>query len=324
MRILVTAQSVAASPDALAALRAAGHDVVVRRTPQPYDEDWLVAEVGDVDALVVAMEPVTARVLAAAPRLKIVARPGVGYDTVDLDVATRRGVVVTIADGTNHQSVADFTFGLMLEAARGIAAAADGVRRGGWERVVGTEVWNKTLAVIGLGRIGRAVAVRARGFDMRVLAVVRREDRAFADRHGIAFASFDDALAEADFLSLHAPLTPQTENLVDARALARMKRGAYLINTSRGGLVDERALADAVREGRLAGAAVDVLRVQGAGSPSPLIGVPNVVVTPHMATLTREAASRVAASVVDSLLAALDGRRPEHVVNPAVYDRPST
>jgi D-3-phosphoglycerate dehydrogenase len=318
-RILVTARSVANSSAALALMRAAGHEVVVENSPVPFDPAWIAQRMRGIDALVFAMEPVSAAALEQADRLRIIARPGVGYDTVDIDAATRKGVIVTVAAGTNDQSVADFTFGLLLQATRGIATAADSVRQGGWERVTGTEAWGKTLAVIGLGRIGKGVARRARGFDMQVIAVAPRPDHEFARQHGIRYASFEEAIEQADFVSLHAPLNTSTANLIDARALARMKRGAYLVNTSRGGLVDEQALAAAVRDGHLAGAAVDVLCVQGAGSPSPLIGLPNVIVTPHMATFTHESIERVAMSVAHSVVAALQGEQPEHVVNPAAW-----
>lgn len=318
-RILVTARSVANSPTALETMRAAGHEVVVKTSPVPFDPAWIAEQMRGIDALVFAMEPVTAAALEAADRLQVIARPGVGFDTVDLEAATRKRVIVTVANGTNDQSVADFTFGLLLEATRGIAIAAETVRQKGWERVTGTEAWGKTLAVVGLGRIGKGVARRARGFDMQVLAVSPRPDEEFARQHGVRHVSFDEALEQADFLSLHAPLTPETENLLDARALARMKRGAYVINTSRGGLIDEQALADAVRSGHIAGAAVDVLRQQGAGSTSPLIGVPGIIVTPHMATFTREATERVAMSVAQSVIRALRGEKPEFVVNPAAW-----
>ena len=319
-KILVTARSVANTPAALEAMRGAGHEVLVKASPSPFDPAWIAAQMAGIDALVFAMEPVSAAALEWADRLRVIARPGVGYDTVDIEAATRRGVIVTVAAGTNDQSVADFTFGLLLEATRGIAIAAESVRQKGWERVTGTEAWGKTLAIVGMGRIGQGVAKRARGFDMKILAVSPRRDEAFAREHGIHYVTLDEALAQADFLSLHAPLTPATENLIDASALARMKRGAYLINTSRGGLIDEQALALAVRSGHLGGAAVDVLRAQGAGSPSPLIGLPGIIVTPHMATFTRESSERVAMSVAHSVIDALGAVRPEHVVNPSAWD----
>jgi phosphoglycerate dehydrogenase-like enzyme len=318
-KVLVTAKSVSGCEAAVQSMRDAGCEVVIEATPQPFDEDRLIELIErtrDVAGLVFAMEPVSDRLLARASALKVIARPGVGYDNVDIGAATRRGIPVTIAAGANDQSVADFTFGLLLMSARGLMDGALSVQRGGWERSTGTEVWRKTLAIVGLGRIGQGVAKRARGFDMRVLAVSRRRDDAFAAAHGIEFVELDQALREADFLSLHAPLTAETENLIDAKALAAMKRGATLINTSRGGLVDEPALAAAVRSGHLAGAAVDVLRIQGAGSASPLIGVPGIVVTPHMASFSRDAMERVALSVARSVIAALKGDRPSGLVNP--------
>lgn len=319
-KVLVTAGSVKGCEPALQLMRDAGCEVQLAAPPLPLDEDWLLAQSRDVAALIFAMEPVSARLLANAPQLRIVARPGVGYDTVDLDAATRQGVAVTIAEGTNHESVADFTFALLLGAARGLLPAADSVQQQGWTRVTGTEAWGKTLALVGLGRIGQAVARRARGFDMRVLAVSRQHDEALARHLGITYVDLHTALREADFLSLHAPLTPQTANLLNAGAIARMKPGAYLVNTSRGGLVDEAALAAAVRSGHLAGAAVDVLRQQGAGSTSPLIGVPGIVVTPHMGTFSREAMHRVAMAAAKAVVTRLQGGRPAGLVNPQALD----
>ena len=322
-KVLVTAGSVAGSAAALRAMRDAGCELLVQNTPSPLDEAWLLTQVRDVDGLIVAMEPLTRRVLDAAPRLRVIARPGVGHDTIDVAAATQRGIAGTIAAGANDQSVADFTIGLLLASARGIADAAASVQRHGWERTVGTEVWRKTLAVVGLGRIGMNVARRARGFDMRVLAVARHPDQDFAAQHGVEFVTMERALAQADFVSLHLPLTPDTENLIDEHALASMKRGAYLINTSRGGLVDEAALAMAVRRGHLAGAAVDVLRVQGERSPSVLIGVPGILVTPHMASFSRESMERVAMSAAQSIVAVLKGERPAGLVNPEAYADPN-
>jgi D-3-phosphoglycerate dehydrogenase len=320
-KVVVTAGSVKGSPTALDVMRSAGCEVVLGTTPAPIDETRLIEQTRDVDALIFAMEPVSAQLLDAAQRLKVIARPGVGFDTVDLPAATRKGVVVTIAAGANDQSVADFTIGLLLAATRGIVHAAQSVQGNEWDRVTGTEAWGKTLAVIGLGRIGRGVAKRARGFDMRILAVTAHPDHAFGQANGITFVTLDQALREADFVSLHAPLTAQTAGMINERTIALMKKGAYLVNTSRGGLIDEEALAVAVKSGHLAGAAVDVLRVQGRNSPSPLIGVPGIIVTPHMAAFSREATERVAMSAAASVVAVLKGQRPEGVVNPGVYEQ---
>jgi phosphoglycerate dehydrogenase-like enzyme len=318
-KVLITAKLVSDSAAALQYMRDAGCVIQVETTKWPCDEDWLIEMSRDKAALVFTMEPVSSRLFYAAPHLKVIARPGVGYDTVDIVAANGRGVAVTIAAGANHQSVADFAMGLLLMAARGIGTAANSVSRGGWERVIGTEVWRKTLAIVGLGRIGRAVAMRAVGFDMRVLLVSRHQDLEFASKHGFEFVTLDRALREADFVSLHVPLNAETADLINANTIASMKPGAYLINTSRGGLVDETALAAAVRGGHLAGAAVDVLRQPGANNGSPLIGVPGVIVTPHMASYGREAMDRVAMSVAHSLVGVLRGERPASVINPEIF-----
>ncbi len=316
-KVLITAASVKGYAPALQMMRDAGCELVLETTPSTLTEAWSIDKVRDIAALVFAMEPVSARVLEAAPQLRVIARPGVGYDTIDMAVATRRKIAVTIAAGTNDQSVADHAFGLLLMAARGLVTAVNSVQAHGWERPTGVDVWRKTLAVIGHGRIGQAIARRARGFDMRVLVVTPRPG---PQAEGIEYVSLDEALAQADFVSLSAPLTPATESLLNAASIAKMKPGAILVNTGRGGLIDEAALAEAVRSGHLAGAAVDVLRQQGANSPSPLIGVPGILVTPHMGSLTRETMQRVGLSVATSVIAALRGERPAHVVNPEVYD----
>ncbi len=316
-KVLITAASVKGHAPALQMMRDAGCELVLETTPSPLTEEWSIDKVRGIAALVVAMEPVSARVLEAAPQLRVIARPGVGYDTIDMAAATRRRVVVTVAAGTNDQSVADHAFGLLLMAARGLVGAVNSVQAHGWDRPTGVDIWRKTLAVVGYGRIGQAIARRARGFDMRVLVVTPRPG---PQEEGIEYVSLDQALAQADFVSLSAPLTPATENLINAATIAKMKPGAILVNTARGGLIDEAALAEAVRSGHLAGAAVDVLRQQGANSPSPLIGVPGILVTPHMGSLTRETMQRVGLSVATSVIAALRGERPAHVVNPEVYD----
>jgi phosphoglycerate dehydrogenase-like enzyme len=237
---------------------------------------------------------------------------------VDLKACTERRIPVTISP-VNDQSVADFALWLMLDVARGITTAVNGVQAHGWERVTGRELWRKTLTIVGLGRIGRGLAQRARGFEMRVLAVDDHRDAAYAAQHGIEYVSLEDGLRAGDFISLHVPLTPATEALINAGRLALMKRGAFLINTARGGLLDEAAVVAAVKRGQLGGAAVDVLRQQGANSASPLIGVPGIIVTPHMATFTVESMQRVAMSVAHNILAVFAGGRPEGVVNPEVY-----
>lgn len=318
-RVLITAKSVSSSKAAMHLLLDAGCDVEILDSTPPFDEDLLIRHSRDKNALIFTMEPTTARLIDAATELSVIARPGVGFDTVDIGACNRRGVAVTVAAGCNDQSVADFAMGLLIMAARQIAAAAQATQERKWERYVGSEVWGKTLTIIGLGRIGKNLARRARGFDMRVLAVTRSGSNNFAAQHGIEVVDLETGLQEADFVSLHTPLTPATVKLMNERTIGLMKPGAFLINTARGDIVDETALAAAVRSGQLGGAAVDVLKTQGAGTPSELIGIPGIIVTPHMATFASEAMARVAVSAANSVVKVLRGERPENIVNPEIY-----
>jgi phosphoglycerate dehydrogenase-like enzyme len=294
---------------------------VVHRIPPTgrYTEDELLALLPGVAATVASAEPYTRRVLAGALDLRIIARVGVGYDAIDLAAATEHGVAVTTTPGTNEKAVADFAFGLILTVARAIPANMVAVREGRWQRVVGPDVAGATIGIVGLGLIGKEVAQRARGFDMRILAYDVQRDEAFARATGVEYRDLDDVMTEADFVTVHVPLMPQTRHLIDAGRLARMRPTAYLINTSRGGTVDEAALLAALQAGHLAGAALDVF---GAEPPwgSPLLDLPNIIATPHVAGIShgsREAMLRMACR---GIVRRLRGEPPDGLVNAAVLD----
>ncbi len=259
-------------------------------------------------------------VLDRAARLRAVAKLGAGLDTVDVAAATRRRIPVFHTPGANNQAVADHTFALILALARRILACDRGLRAKRWEhtRILGVEIWKKTLGLIGLGAIGRCVALRAKGFAMHVLAYDPFWPEAFAAEHGIERVGVEELLARADIVSLHVPLTPETRHLIDARALARMKPGAFLINCSRGGIVCEADLAAALREGRIAGAGLDVFEEEPPLS-SPLLGLDNVVLTPHTAAFTYEGMNNMSTGIVEQILALVRGERPRHTVNPEVF-----
>jgi len=297
-------------------LRTAGHDVTVGEAGLT-DPAF---EPGAVDALVVLLtERVDAALLARCPRLRIVANVAVGVDNVDLAACAARGVVVTHTPGVLTEATADFAFGLVLAAARRIAEGDRMVRGGEWtgwspRLLLGARVHGATLGVVGLGRIGRAMARRARGFGMQVLYTQRNRlppemERALGARH----VDLDGLFALADVVSLHCPLTPETRHLVDARRLALMKPGALLVNTARGGCVDEAALAEALARGPLAGAALDVFEDEPRVNAS-LLARPNVVLTPHVASAelpTREAMAEMAADEVVAYLR--DGIAPHAI-----------
>src|SRR5438477_6882320 len=262
-------------------------------------KDTLNAEIADADALIVrSATKVTAELLDRAKKLRAVGRAGVGVDNIDLDEATKRGVLVMSTPGGNAISVAEHTFALLLALARQVPRLDKAIDEGRWEKssAAGTEVRGKTLGSSGLGRIGSEVAVRAEAFDMRVLAYDPYISEAAAHEISVELVPLEKLLAESDFVSLHTALSPATQNLINAATIQKMKKGARLINTARGELIDEAALADALRSGKFAGAAVDVF-MEEPPTNSPLVGLPNVIATPHVAGSTAEAQEEVGTQV---------------------------
>ena len=306
-------------PDAQAALRRVA-TVQTYRGPQPIPRPTLLAGVRRADGLLCLLtERIDAALLAAAPRLRAVANCAVGYDNVDLHAAAARGIVVTNTPDVLTETSADLAWALLLAAARRIAEGDRLVRAGRWwgwapDLLLGTDVHGATLGVVGLGRIGAAVARRAAGFGMRVLYWQRH--RLAAPPAGAAYVPLARLLASADLVSLHVPLTPETHHLMGARELARMKRSAVLVNTSRGPVVDERALVAALRARRIAGAGLDVYEHEPA-VPRTLRTLPNVVLTPHIGSATTATRGRMAARAARNLAAALAGREPPNRVLPA-------
>jgi phosphoglycerate dehydrogenase-like enzyme len=256
-----------------------------------------------IAAMLAGGERMTPELFAIAPALRVIARTGVGYDLIDLPAATTHRVAVTITPGTNQESVAEQTFALLLALTRRIAANDRVIHAGGWDRTLVAPLRGLTLGLIGMGRIGRAVAVRAAAFRMRLVAHDTVLDAEFDRRHGIQRLALEELLAAADVVSLHLPLTDSTRGLVDRQFLARMRPGSYLINTARGGLVVEADLREALLSGHLAGAGLDVLNHEPPDPGNPLLGLPNVVLSPHIAgtdTLAmREMAELAATTIVE-------------------------
>ncbi|HUL16581.1 MAG TPA: phosphoglycerate dehydrogenase [Terriglobales bacterium] len=273
-------------------LKQAGLNVVLTT------KETIGKELADADALIVrSATRVTPDLLAKAPRLRAVGRAGVGTDNIDLQEATRRGVLVMSTPGGNAVSVAEHTFALMLSLARQVPRLDNALREGRWEKSSsGTEVRGKTIGLIGLGRIGSEVAKRAEAFDMRVIAYDPYISETAAKELQVELVSLDKLLAESDFISLHTALSPATQNMINAASIERMKKGARIINAARGELIDEPALSEAIKTGRLGGAAIDVFNEEPPKN-SPLVGLPNVIATPHIAGSTQEAQEEVGTQV---------------------------
>jgi D-3-phosphoglycerate dehydrogenase / 2-oxoglutarate reductase len=276
---------------------------------QPFDAARLAELAADADGLILGLDACDASVFAAAPRLRVVARFGVGTERVDLAAAARHGVTVTNTPGANTIAVAELTIALMLCLARDLPAHVAATREGGWRRTPGWELAGKTLGLVGLGQIGRAVAQRARAFDMHVLA----HDPYAPAVPDVERVELTELWPRADVISLHLALHAATRHLIDAAVLARCKPSAVLVNTARGGLVDEAALAAALRGGQLAGAAADAFdREPPTGSP--LLSLPNFVPTPHLGAATVEATLHMGVAAATDVVAVLTGGEPRHAV----------
>ena len=295
---------------------ALGDAVEVRWVDGP-DRPKLLAAVADADALLVrSATTVDAEVIAAAPKLKIVARAGVGLDNVDVDAATAAGVLVVNAPTSNIHSAAEHAVALMLAAARQIPAADATLREHTWKRSKfnGTEIFGKTVGVVGLGRIGQLVAQRLAAFGTHVIAYDPYVPPARAAQLGIELLSLDELLPRADFISVHLPKTPETAGLLGKEALAKTKPGVIIVNAARGGLIDEAALADAIKSGHVRGAGLDVFSTEPC-TDSPLFELPEVVVTPHLGASTAEAQDRAGTDVAESVKLALAGEFVPDAVN---------
>jgi D-3-phosphoglycerate dehydrogenase len=281
-------------------------------------EAALIDACRDAHAILARLGTVTRRVIENAPHLRIVARHGVGVDAVDLDAATERGVVVTTTGSENAAAVAEYTFALLLALVRHVVRADTTMREGAWDRepLVGAELDGATMGVIGYGAIGRRVARQALGFGMHVLA---HDAASPVVEAGVTMTSLDDLLAQSDVVSLHTRFVPGNAHLLDARAFARMKPGAYLVNTARGELVDETALIAALSRGTLRGAALDTYEREPLAKESPLRRMPNVVLSPHVAGQTEAALRRVGIAAAQCILDELAGRMPQFVYNAEAY-----
>lgn len=289
-----------------ARLQEAGY-VPIRFKQLKVSEEDILSKVGpNTIGIITGLEPITPEVMDAAPNLKVIAKHGIGVDNIDLLAAKTRGIGVYNAPGSNADAVADLTIGLMFVLARDIIRANQIVLEGSWPRQFGSSVWGATLGVLGLGAIGKQTALRGRGLNMRVLAYDPYFNAGFAQAHGIEHAEFEDVFKVSDFIAVHMPLTDETQNVIGAKELALMKKTAFIINTARGGIINERDLCTALQNKVIAGAALDVFESEPPVDRS-LIDLPNVVSTPHMGGYTYEAVNNMSNVAVDTIISVLSG-----------------
>jgi D-3-phosphoglycerate dehydrogenase len=314
-RILVTPTSYAQN-DArlLSELQRQVGQVIVNQTGRPLSSQEVAELLPGCDGYIAGLDAIDRPALQAADRLRVIARYGVGLDNVDLSAAAEKGIVVTYTPGANSTSVAELAVGLMLALARRIPQAVQATRAGEWPRWSGATLEGKTVGLLGLGAIGKQVARRLSGFDCRLLAYDPVQNHAFAEAQRVEFVPLETLTVASDFISLHLPLLPETRGLVNADFLQRMKPGAFLVNTARGELIDEAALAEAVQSGHLAGAALDVFPQEPPSPDHPLLGLPQVIVTPHCGSHTDGATNAMGWMALNDCLAVLRGEAPKYPV----------
>lgn len=314
MKVICTSPSFAkydATP--IETLKQNGFELITLPADAPLSA--LEPHLAETVAMIVAFTDVNDALLAKAPNLKIVCKHGVGVDNIDLDATRARGIYVSNVPDANKHAVADFAFALILNSARQVTQAATETRAGRWPRIFATDVYGKTLGIIGLGNIGKQVALRARGFNMRVVAFDFYPDEKFAAEHGIAFVSLEQLTEASDFITLHTPLTDDTRNLFDAARIRQMKKSAFLINVSRGGVVNEQDLFKALQDNVISGAAADVFE-QEPLETHPLFSLPNFIPTSHIAGYTDGAISAIGERCVAQIIQCIkQGERPVNVMN---------
>jgi phosphoglycerate dehydrogenase-like enzyme len=320
-KVLITARTLnEVGAGAVDLLRRAGCELVFPPKFGPHPADRLLGLLTGMDACFASMDQFNATVLGSpmAAQLKLISRWGVGYDAIDVPRATKLGIVVAYTPGLLNETVADYAFALLLALARRVHEGHSTMRAGTWQAGWGHDVHGKTLGIIGCGRIGQAMARRAAGFNLELLAYDIAPACA-AEQLGIRFVSLEKLLAQSDFISLHAALTPENRGLIGAAQLRQMKPSSYIINTARGALLDETALVQALQEGWIAGAGLDAFAVEPLPAEHPLRSAPNVLITPHQASFARETGERVSMVAAQAIVDLMEGRRPQWVVNPEVF-----
>ena len=310
-RILVTTTSFQDTPgEHHELLKAEGYEVLGERGP--LSEERMLELVGELDGFLCGDDTITAAVIdKALPRLKVIAKYGIGIDKIDVEHATAQGIPITFCPGVNHTTVAEHTFLLLLAIVRKLLEETDVTRAGGWTRLTGNEIMGKSLAIAGLGRIGKEVATRAKAFGMKVKAFDLYWDEEFAQAHEVTrCASFAELFADADVISLHVNLTEETRDLIDTERIATLKDGAIVLNCARGEIVNTAAMVAALESGKLGGYGADVLDQEPPPPDHPLLTAPNVVITPHIGSRTYESVQRQAGMAVRNLIHVMKGEKP--------------
>jgi D-3-phosphoglycerate dehydrogenase len=293
-------------------------DIVSKGQVLPAEE--LKRIISTYDAVIVGVEKINEQLIQKAEKLRVIAKHGAGVDNIDVATATKKGIAVINAPGANSDAVADLTFGLFLSLARNIPYADSAVKHDKWPRIIGTQLNGKVVGIVGLGQIGKKVAKRALGFDMKVVAYDVKRDDSFTQRWGITYLPLEKIMSEADFISIHIPLLPETRGLINGELLRSMKKSSFIVNISRGDIIDEESLYQTLKEGGIRGAGLDVF-TREPPQGSPLMKLANVVCTPHMGGYTFDALRKTGMICAQGIIDVWEGRHPQFIANPEVIKK---
>lgn len=314
-KVLITSRSVAENKEGKAILEAAGHEIITHIGDGVWPEADMVRIIPGMDAVIAGLDEITDKVIeAGAPSLKIIARNGVGYNKVDVKAAEKFGIPVTLAPGSNTISVCELVFGLLLSLTRSIPVQDAEVRRGGWKRNMGYELYGKVLGVLGTGNIGSEVIKRAHAFGMDIIAFDVWKRPELCEKYNVKYLPLEEVLKQSDVLTLHLPVTSDTKNMINKHTLATMKNTTFIVNTARGELVDEQDIVAALKDGKLAGYCTDTLAQEPPAADHPFFTLPNVVVTPHSGAYTREAIIKCSITAAQEVVRVLSGQVPLYAV----------
>ena len=315
MKILITPRSFASiSKKPMEMLKGKGYEIVKNETGKPLNNKEMSVLIEDVDGIIIGIDDLNAGIIKQAHNLNVISKYGVGVDNIDITAATTQGIVVTNTPKANIDAVADLTFALMLALARRIPEADRETKAGNWKKFIGTSVWRKKLGVIGLGKIGRQVVKRARGFEMEILCYDIIQDEEFARQFGVRYVDLETLLKESDYITIHTPLNNATKGIIGYKELEMINENAFLINTSRGGIIDEKALYDALKNNKIKGAALDSYKDEPLKN-SPLVELKNIIMTSHNGAYTKEAINNMGVQAAQNLIDVLEGREPENRIN---------
>ena len=315
MKILITPRSfTSTSKKPLEMLEEKGYEIIKNETGKPLNEKEMLILIKDADGIIIGIDKLNVEIIRQTYNLKVISKYGVGVDNIDIKAATEQGIVVTNTPTANIDAVADITFALMLALARRIPEANRETKAGNWKKFIGTSVWRKKLGVIGLGKIGRQVVKRARGFEMEILCYDVIQDKEFSRQFGVRHVDLETLLKESDYITIHAPLNNATKGIIGYKELEMINENAFLINTSRGGIIDEKALYDALKNNKIKGAALDSYKEEPPQN-SPLVKLENIIMTSHNGAYTIEAINNMGIQAAQNLIDVLEGRESENRIN---------